>query len=347
MLFRSQTLSETNPAAGSRFQYASREYDAATGQYYNRARYYSPSTGRFTSQDPLKFGGGDVNTSRYVGNAPTQHVDPTGEFPPIIWGGIAFYWLLWPDIEKGDPAALGLATAPIGGPLLISGGRAAGGAIARAACGNTARKIVASGALLAFEAGGGAAVGAGSYVAVEGGWVWVATAGAGGAGLGLGGGMARRGSPPELELPPRPFRSRRGYTPHSVCPDGTIVVIGDRPPFAQPVPGIGPHSVIRWDMRNTRIYGGKTFDCNGRPVVDWSATQITSSDGRPRPDHLPGPNHQFWTPGGQRIPGDWPGLPNPYPENPPPRNYWLPEIPSWTPPPTPLYPDGGDDKFRW
>jgi RHS repeat-associated protein len=31
------------------------------GLYYMRARYYDPSLGRFISEDPAGFGGGDVN----------------------------------------------------------------------------------------------------------------------------------------------------------------------------------------------------------------------------------------------------------------------------------------------
>jgi RHS repeat-associated protein len=36
------------------------------GLYYMRARYYDPGVGRFVSEDPLGFGGGDVNLSAYV-----------------------------------------------------------------------------------------------------------------------------------------------------------------------------------------------------------------------------------------------------------------------------------------
>jgi hypothetical protein len=45
--------------------------------YYYRARYYAPSSGRFVSNDPIGFGGG-TNFYGYVGNAPSQFVDPSG-----------------------------------------------------------------------------------------------------------------------------------------------------------------------------------------------------------------------------------------------------------------------------
>jgi len=37
------------------------------GLDYMRARYYDPSVGRFISEDPLGFDGGDVNLYAYVG----------------------------------------------------------------------------------------------------------------------------------------------------------------------------------------------------------------------------------------------------------------------------------------
>jgi RHS repeat-associated protein len=65
-------------ASGNPAQYTGRENDG-TGLYYYRARYYNPALGRFLSEDPLGFGGGDVSLFAYVGNAPTQHTDPTGQ----------------------------------------------------------------------------------------------------------------------------------------------------------------------------------------------------------------------------------------------------------------------------
>jgi RHS repeat-associated protein len=48
------------------------------GFYYMRARYYDPEVGRFISEDPIGFGGGDVNLYAYVGNNPILFVDPWG-----------------------------------------------------------------------------------------------------------------------------------------------------------------------------------------------------------------------------------------------------------------------------
>lgn len=48
------------------------------GFYYMKARYYDPNVGRFVSEDPIGFEGGDVNVSAYVQNNPINLVDPDG-----------------------------------------------------------------------------------------------------------------------------------------------------------------------------------------------------------------------------------------------------------------------------
>jgi RHS repeat-associated protein len=48
------------------------------GVYYMRARYYDPQNGRFISQDPLGFDGGDVNLYIYAANNPVLFSDPLG-----------------------------------------------------------------------------------------------------------------------------------------------------------------------------------------------------------------------------------------------------------------------------
>jgi RHS repeat-associated protein len=66
------TGSITNP-----FQYTGREFDSETGLYYNRARYYDASAGRFLSEDPIGFKGG-IDFYDYVANNPIVFGDPTG-----------------------------------------------------------------------------------------------------------------------------------------------------------------------------------------------------------------------------------------------------------------------------
>ena len=70
--------SQTNWNYSPRYAYAGREFDGETFQYFNRARYYDMYTGRFLSQDPIGFAGGDENLYRYASNSPTNYTDPSG-----------------------------------------------------------------------------------------------------------------------------------------------------------------------------------------------------------------------------------------------------------------------------
>lgn len=67
----------TGTANSNPYQYAGREADGP-GFYYNRARYYSGTLGRFISEDPIGYAGGDSNLYAYVANSPTNATDPSG-----------------------------------------------------------------------------------------------------------------------------------------------------------------------------------------------------------------------------------------------------------------------------
>lgn len=73
----------TNANFPSRYQFTGREYDNFTGLHYYRARFYDGNLGRFISEDPIGFRGGDVNLYGYVGNNPINYSDPSGLFPSI------------------------------------------------------------------------------------------------------------------------------------------------------------------------------------------------------------------------------------------------------------------------
>jgi RHS repeat-associated protein len=59
------------------FKYTGREFDTETGLNFYRARYYSNATGRFVSEDPIGFEGGN-DFYAYVRNNPTLWIDPLG-----------------------------------------------------------------------------------------------------------------------------------------------------------------------------------------------------------------------------------------------------------------------------
>ena len=67
-------------------------YDSATGLVRLGARDYDPELGRWTTKDPLLFGGGDTNVYAYAANDPVNNVDPTGlsvlSWLGDIWSGI-------------------------------------------------------------------------------------------------------------------------------------------------------------------------------------------------------------------------------------------------------------------
>jgi RHS repeat-associated protein len=72
---------ESDAAWGDRYGFTGREYQQDAGLQLNGLRWYNPSTGRWFSQDPIGFGGGDGNLYRYVGNDVTNATDPSGLRP--------------------------------------------------------------------------------------------------------------------------------------------------------------------------------------------------------------------------------------------------------------------------
>jgi RHS repeat-associated protein len=104
-------VAQLNPLVDNPLLFTSREFDAETGLYYNRARYLDPTTGRWTTQDPMGFAAGDANLYRYVGNTPTMLVDPSGlaEEDPLtqgpygVVGRIALWWFSNGDEHKPIP----------------------------------------------------------------------------------------------------------------------------------------------------------------------------------------------------------------------------------------------------
>jgi len=75
-------LAETSPAAADRLKYSAREWDDAILHQFNRGRYYSTETGRFISEDPIRFRGGGTNIYEYGLNVPVAGADPLGLQPP-------------------------------------------------------------------------------------------------------------------------------------------------------------------------------------------------------------------------------------------------------------------------
>jgi RHS repeat-associated protein len=71
-------IRSSSGTGGDRFGFTGREFSGISGDWYYRARYYDPASGRFLSQDPKSFGAGDANLYRYVSNSPLANTDPLG-----------------------------------------------------------------------------------------------------------------------------------------------------------------------------------------------------------------------------------------------------------------------------
>ena len=74
-----RVTSETNPAVDSLFLFTARPFDSDSQLQNNLNRWYDPAVGRWLSEDPIGFAGGDGNLYRYVGNGVLTGLDSTGQ----------------------------------------------------------------------------------------------------------------------------------------------------------------------------------------------------------------------------------------------------------------------------
>ncbi|GAA1722452.1 hypothetical protein GCM10009765_82990 [Fodinicola feengrottensis] len=134
----------TGDDGGNATRFTGRD-DDGSGQYFNRARYYTTADQRFLSADPTGLAGGDTNVYAYTGNRPTTSVDPlglsaqqAGGFDLLGWLGSVWQNVVWNnkswwEIGLGAAAIIGTAvaavvTAPAWAPVAAVAGAIATGA---------------------------------------------------------------------------------------------------------------------------------------------------------------------------------------------------------------------------
>jgi RHS repeat-associated protein len=116
----------SGPSSSNPHQFTGRENDG-TGLYYYRARYYSPTLGRFVSEDPIEFLAGDLNLYVYVASSPLAQSDPLGLCPLCagiaggavaggVAGAIGAIISAGPNVTLGD-VGRGIATGAVIGGL--------------------------------------------------------------------------------------------------------------------------------------------------------------------------------------------------------------------------------------
>ena len=141
-----QMIAQQEGETGNPFKYASGYFDSNTNLYHFGARYYDPSLGRWTQQDPVAGSLGDLRSAdryAYANDDPVNMVDPSGKASLPCGFSVAFNYFLMGSAFGGfigllaggsiggiaaGVATLGVGSAIVGG-LLLSGGIAALGIV--------------------------------------------------------------------------------------------------------------------------------------------------------------------------------------------------------------------------
>ena len=111
-------VSATVFSGGQPFHYVGMYYDAETGCYYDRARYYCPALGRFLQTDPVGYKD-DLDAYTYVGNDPEDRVDPTGETAAMALGVLAGTGTLDAEEDAGTGFVTPVSVVVVGATTVV------------------------------------------------------------------------------------------------------------------------------------------------------------------------------------------------------------------------------------
>jgi RHS repeat-associated protein len=109
---KAQQEGETN-----NFKYVSGYFDTNTNLYHFGARYYDPSLGRWTQQDPVAGSLGDLGSAdryAYANDDPVNKVDPSGKFSTTSFLGSCIEGVVGVVITAVIGLAFGIVTIPAG-----------------------------------------------------------------------------------------------------------------------------------------------------------------------------------------------------------------------------------------
>lgn len=121
---------QTSGSSMTRYGFTGRERDNLTGLTNFRARWYDAEQGRFISEDPIGFDGG-MNFYSYVGNSPTNFVDPTGTSAVTFGKGLiagAGWSLVWALAGSAVAALASCVTGGAAAPVIAAALAAMAGA---------------------------------------------------------------------------------------------------------------------------------------------------------------------------------------------------------------------------